>query len=126
MSVKNRSLVQRILFSLAAAVALAVSVTSLGGLFVFSSGPSDAKDMFYIYYPLLAFPLSLIPFVSPRAGSVIFCFYSFGNWLYEFVISLPEIALNPFDSLVGSALICAAVLFCVGLLFSGSNKEGVA
>ena len=105
------------LFFPAVALSLAVSAIGLGG-FLVAGEVSGPGDLFALFYPLLAFPLSLIPFFSPKIGVIVFSIYVFGKWLFVFVMSLPLITLNPFGSIADIILISAAAFVWTGFGFS--------
>ena len=126
MSLRSLYLARIALFVLAIALAFAVTVTGLGGVFVFGGRSSRFADLFYVYYPLLAFPISLIALFLPRSGVLSFSIYVVGDWLFQFLISWPQLAINPLNSYSSDALVCAAALFWIGLLFNSPREHSAA
>jgi hypothetical protein len=99
------------LFTLSAGL-LTLACTWLGlvGLWIFGGRLYSIQDIIFIVYPLLAFPIFLLVFVSRRAMAILLTLYFAANWIYDMLRSLPRITIDPVPSMASWLLLTAVLL----------------
>jgi hypothetical protein len=74
------------------------------------------KDLVAVYYPLLAFPVFCLVFVSLRIATLCLWAYFLLKWGFWLVITWPHVAFNPLSSKADQLLFFAVLLVQVALV----------
>ena len=94
------------------------------GLWVFGGRISDAKDLFFVAFPLLSIPAFSVTFWgSLQKGATCLWVYFIAKWLFVFLMSLPMIAWEPISSAADWLVLIPPILVQVAAIIESRRSQ---
>jgi hypothetical protein len=110
MSLGKISTISWLLLTPAGVLTLIYTLLGTVGGWIFGGRIAGPKDIIFLIYPLLAFPLYLSVFKSLKWATILLWLYFLFVWGFSIVLSWPRVLFNPLSSVVNQLLFIALVL----------------